>query len=804
MLFNQNIFAVAINTEAVLLSPAAIQVPQGTKLTNISFTTTDIDDFSVLLGTTPLPELTRKASLSFYEPELESKGVIVISPGSEGVRDQMIGQHIRHFLQMGVAVLVVDSYKIRGVSHVLSDQAAISLPSQVLDIALAIKKIHQMKDYCHLPVGLFGTSRGGLAVTLVLDERLFHALRIPHILKYAMVLYPAMILSYDPQHIRPLMIPVLDVIAGKDDEVSPQQAIDFGLLMQNKNPQFKLKIWPEAGHLFDAPFPKTWIPNGDSMAKSVLITIDPEGHFIYRNHQFKNWSEVVAFEKKFITKGIHIGYTNNSNKKIFKLMNAFVERSLSNSSISTASNTTRLLKADVAVVGAGYSGLLAARTLARAGYRVIILEARDRVGGRAYSKQLLPGVTADLGAGWIISPTHKHMIQLAKEYHVQLYPTYIKGDALIMESDNTVHRVPMSELSFSPEKPPLSLKPAAQLLQRLITMSQSLDAKHPWTYPDAERLDSMTFLEWFRTNYPKMDAKNVHIVARTIEGYIGPMYATSLLNVLAYVKMSHGLNHYADMRYWLRVEGGVAAIAEKIAQELKQNQNVSLLFNHQVYRIDQAENGVRVHAKNTTIEATHIVVAIPPIAVNGIHFYQAGDKIVPQAGTMDMNQRIPMTPGFKAMFVYNKPFWRARGLSGHVVTSSEPIGVVWDASPKDAQVGCLILLNIPFGRPVNLADMSQKERKQVLKDSLVKFFGDDARNPIDYAEQMWDASSFSLGSVGVPSLGSWTSFGQYLRLPTGRIHWTSSERALESWAQMDGAVESGLRVGNEVINDLQQ
>ncbi len=58
-------------------------------------------------------------------------------------------------------------------------------------------------------------------------------------------------------------------------------------------------------------------------------------------------------------------------------------------------------KADVVVVGAGLAGLAAARTLAGAGVDVVVLEARNRVGGRTYTKPARSGTPLDLGAQWI-------------------------------------------------------------------------------------------------------------------------------------------------------------------------------------------------------------------------------------------------------------------------------------------------------------------------------------------------------------------------------------------------------------------
>lgn len=483
--------------------------------------------------------------------------------------------------------------------------------------------------------------------------------------------------------------------------------------------------------------------------------------------------------------------------RIFYLLSIFFVN-LTNAQQVSVINERSIYTTDVVVIGAGLSGLMAAKTIADAGLNVILVEARDRVGGRAFSVPLGEGVVADLGAGWIINPVHQNMIQLAQKYHIPLYPTYIEGDALVMEHHKII-RVPMDNMSFSLKNPPQHLKPAVEVLSHLVQMSQTLNPRAPWLYPDAVDLDNTTCLEWVKKNYPKLDQQNFQMLERAIEGYIGPLSTTSVLNVLTYAKMSHGFENYFNMREWLRVEGGVGAIATKIANELQNNPHYRLLLNQPVYQINQTDSLVTVNTVRAVIRAKQAIVALPPIVANGIHYLQNGQHFVPSAGALNMNQRIPMTPGFKAAFVYAKPFWRLKKLSGHVVSQTEPIGVVWDASPQNAKRGCLILLTNPYGSSPSLSELSPREREQLLVNSLVKFFGEDARHYLHYAEQIWDENTFSLGSVGVPGISAWVSYGQYLRKPMGRIHWASSERATESWAQMNGAVVSGIQAGKEVI-----
>src|SRR5580704_10266942 len=87
-------------------------------------------------------------------------------------------------------------------------------------------------------------------------------------------------------------------------------------------------------------------------------------------------------------------------------------------------------EADVCIVGAGLAGLTAARRLSEAGQSVVVLEARDRVGGRTWTQTSTSGVPVDMGACFI-GPNHDQLRSLAKETGVTTFKTFVDGDAVL-------------------------------------------------------------------------------------------------------------------------------------------------------------------------------------------------------------------------------------------------------------------------------------------------------------------------------------------------------------------------------------
>ena len=125
-------------------------------------------------------------------------------------------------------------------------------------------------------------------------------------------------------------------------------------------------------------------------------------------------------------------------------------------------------RVDVVVVGAGLAGLAAARDLLAADLSVLVLEARDRVGGRVLNHTLEGGAVVEVGGQWV-GPTQERVLALADEFAVGLYPTYVEGEHLLAVG-GAVKRYAGDDLALSDD----ALADIAQTQERFKEMAADI------------------------------------------------------------------------------------------------------------------------------------------------------------------------------------------------------------------------------------------------------------------------------------------------------------------------------------------
>src|SRR3954468_9180993 len=156
----------------------------------------------------------------------------------------------------------------------------------------------------------------------------------------------------------------------------------------------------------------------------------------------------------------------------------------------------RTRRTDVAVVGAGFAGLPAARAIKRAGHSVVVLEARNRVGGRALNLTLPGGEVAERGATFA-GPTQDHILALAKAVGVDTFPTYDTGDNVYL-NQGTRLTYPSNGPTGTAPLDPTVLAEMTATVALLDQMSTEVPVEAPWTAEKAAEWDGQTLETWIK------------------------------------------------------------------------------------------------------------------------------------------------------------------------------------------------------------------------------------------------------------------------------------------------------------------
>jgi monoamine oxidase len=244
-----------------------------------------------------------------------------------------------------------------------------------------------------------------------------------------------------------------------------------------------------------------------------------------------------------------------------------------------------------------------------------------------------------------------------------------------------------------------------------------------------------------------------------------------------------------------RFVGGSQAISEKVADRL----GGRVVLKAPVRVVAQNGDGVRVVADGTTVEARHVILAVPPVLASRLAYSPA----LPKGKAALLEALVPGRLA-KATAVFERPFWRDAGFSGQGVADTGPARTIFDNSPPDGSLGVLFgfvggSAYAPWG-----SLPADQRRAQVLA-SFAAFVGAQAGSPADYFEQDWTKERWTRGCrVAHVAPGVLTKYGPWLRRSVGKVHFAGSETSDYWMGYMDGAVRSGERAAREVLAALRR
>lgn len=444
----------------------------------------------------------------------------------------------------------------------------------------------------------------------------------------------------------------------------------------------------------------------------------------------------------------------------------------------------------VVVVGAGLAGLAAARDLARAGRTVTVVEARDRVGGRIVNHRFDDGTTVEIGGQWV-GPTQDRILALAADLGVPTFPTYDTGDLVTARDGKIVrHRSPTFGL------PPAAVVEIAASQPLFDRLAARVDLDEPWTTRNADRLDGTTFETWIRRHHRTPAARGFWRLA--VEAvFAAEPRDISLLHVAFYAHSGGSLERLLGTRRGAqqdRFVGGSVVVAERAADELRTD-GVEVRLGAPVRAIEQSSVGVVVRHDGGEVRADRAIVAVPPALAGRI----AWSPQLP-ARRDQLLQKMPMGSVIKCLVRYDRPFWREDGLCGQAAALDSAVTITFDNTPPDEGAPGVLVAFLEGDHARRASELTPEAREAEVVDALARFFGPRARRHTGYADLDWAAEEWTRGCYGAHlAPGVWTSFGDLLREPWGRVHWAGTETAAVWNGYMDGAVRSGERAATEIL-----
>ena len=431
---------------------------------------------------------------------------------------------------------------------------------------------------------------------------------------------------------------------------------------------------------------------------------------------------------------------------------------------------------DVVVVGAGIAGLSAARKLQNSGASVAVLEARDRIGGRAHTVPGLEGQSIDLGAQFI-GDSQKRISALVDEAGLTRVKPFDQGEGLFFtDPSKGAQRVPGDSLPLN----------KLQQIDALLAQ-RKLDRLPKAGHVRIERLKQISALQLLRE--VTISTKTSEILSQLMEPEICyPLSKISAFEVMSQINSMGGAASEAESAGWFLKEG-IGGLLAHLAEDLKS----AIHLGAPVQRINRKQGAFEIDSPVGKFSAKDVIVAIPPQLYKSIGIYD----LLPKSASDEFDL---IRPGnvIKTILVFPRPWWRESGLTGRSLSSFGPFNATMDSSPEDGSLGVLTLFSTSMSGILLGKTESELERVSRALKWLEGFNCGQIPEPLLAKSINWNAEPFSQGGYSaVRTLGSKMPISELFESRAG-LHFAGTESATEWRSFMEGALQSSERVVDDI------
>lgn len=455
-----------------------------------------------------------------------------------------------------------------------------------------------------------------------------------------------------------------------------------------------------------------------------------------------------------------------------KPLNAPAKTAIARDDLSNASY-------EVAIVGAGLTGLRLAQLLDAAGISTVVVEAADHAGGRVLSRELCPGCTVDLGAEFV-GPTQNHVLALAEQLGLTLDTVSTTGENLF-ESSAGLSRYPAADAV-----PPVDPDSLAQLMECAVELDAN--AAEPPDGPSVGAQRDLSVGDWIRARETTvLCSQLLRFVCRSITS--AEPAKVSMRHLIAQVRAAGDSDNAGSIFRIISTTGGaqmyrIAEGSGQLVQRLLATLTCPVIGVTPVSVIEDTSTGYRLRGKGFELSAQKAVVAASPALARRISYRFAVDPAI-----VAHHESYRLGKSIKFAAAYRSGFWLTDGLSGHLNSTLGPVQSIYSRSfdeSGDALVG--------FIKADDAAELIQGGRNTIqagIDQHLVRVFGPAAADHDQLELQVWDEQSWSGGCpCGFEPVGSADPLAAADAVPARQdgVLWCATESATHWRGYMDGAL----------------
>ena len=440
----------------------------------------------------------------------------------------------------------------------------------------------------------------------------------------------------------------------------------------------------------------------------------------------------------------------------------------------------------VVILGAGLAGMTTALDLRAAGWDVVVLEARERVGGRVHTlyDPFTPGMHAEAG-GESIDDGHYAILAMLKRFGLST-----ERRAPLKPYDSTVYyqgtREPLA--AFLTRDNGNALQDYLRFDDAASALADGINPDHPERAKNAEQLDSMS-LEDFVRRQELAPAAEFLVRLENRGEYNAELRDISLLFFAQQEAVASGSLLSLTESETMRVAGGNSLLPRAMAKALGR----TIRLGSPVTRVEHGRDGVRVHTPQGYVDGAWLVVAAPLMPMRRVDFAPHLPGSVHAAiNGLDLGHAAKVTHEYEAAF------WKAEGVSGFTLTDL-PFAIAW--SPTDSRpttVPGLLTQFITGDAAATAASLDERRRRSVFTKQLDAVYAEASPLATDNISTMvWAHEHYTGGGYAVYKPGQMAPYWPVLRDGIGRIRFAG-----EHTESLAGYMESAIRSGHRVAKSL--